>query len=365
MDPEVGNGCVQEDEELGWGKSLPVPSVQEIVRNDSLCVPERYIQERQNRPDYHSEVSYASSEIPVINMSLLANGDKDELRKFDIACKEWGFFQITNHGIAETVIHNMKDAIAAFFQLPFDEKKKYTMPANDVQGYGQGYVVSEQQKLDWSDVLFLVTLPPSVRNLKLWPVALPGFKESIDQYSTEIRKVTEEIFAKLSLLMGMDTDGLKMLHGEMKQATRMNYYPTCSRPELVLGVSPHSDASTITLLLQDDKITGLQIKHKDSWIPVKPIPDAIVVNIGDVAEVLSNGLYKSVEHRAVTNDKKARMSVATFVIPSEEVEIGPLESMVDDKQFPRMYRNMKYVDYLRHTLERKMDGKAHTEYLKL
>lgn len=94
MDPEVGNGCVQEDEELGWGKSLPVPSVQEIVRNDSLCVPERYIQERQNRPDYHSEVSYASSEIPVINMSLLANGDKDELRKFDIACKEWGFFQV-------------------------------------------------------------------------------------------------------------------------------------------------------------------------------------------------------------------------------------------------------------------------------
>lgn len=84
--------------------------------------------------------------------------------------------QITNHGIAETVIHNMKEAIAAFFQLPFDEKKKYAMPANDVQGYAQGFVVSEQQKLDWSDVLFLVTLPPSVRNLKLWPVALPVFK---------------------------------------------------------------------------------------------------------------------------------------------------------------------------------------------
>lgn len=215
-------------------------------------------------------------------------------------------------------------------------------------------------------------------------------REAIDQYSTAIRKVTEEIFAKLSLLMGMDKDGLKLLHGEMKQATRMNYYPTCSRPELVLGISPHSDASTITLLLQDDKITGLQIKHKDSWVPVKPIPDAIVVNIGDVAEVvdiciefshyyfeikivyfllafqvLSNGLYKSVEHRAVTNEKKARMSMATFVIPSEEVEIGPVESMVDDKHFPKIYRNIKYVDYLRHTLERKMDGKAHTEYLKL
>lgn len=75
--------------------------------------------------------------------------------------------------------------------------------------------------------------------------------------------MAEEVLAKLSLLMGMDKDGLKMLHREMKQAVRMNYYPTCSRPDLVHGVSPHSDACTITFLLLDDEITALQIKHKD------------------------------------------------------------------------------------------------------
>jgi isopenicillin N synthase-like dioxygenase len=53
----------------------------------------------------------------------------------------------------------------------------------------------------------------------------------------------------------------------------------------VLGVSPHSDTSTITLLLQDDDITGLQIRHREGWVPVKPIPNAIVANIGDVIEV--------------------------------------------------------------------------------
>ena len=58
----------------------------------------------------------------------------------------------------------------------------------------------------------------------------------------------------------------------------MNYYPNCSRPELVLGVSPHSDASSITLLIQDDDITGLQIRHEEGWVPVKPIPNAIVIN---------------------------------------------------------------------------------------
>ena len=86
--------------------------------------------------------------------------------------------------------------------------------------------------------------------------------------------------------MGMDKDALKRLHGEMmKQGIRMNYYPNCSRPELVLGVSPHSDASSITLLIQDDDITGLQIRHEEGWVPVKPIPNAIVMNIDDVIEV--------------------------------------------------------------------------------
>ncbi|KAK0592597.1 hypothetical protein LWI29_022056 [Acer saccharum] len=365
MNPEeVDNGSVQEDEGLGWGKSLPVPSVQEMVRKDSQSVPERYIQEHNNRP-LDSEFSPDLCEIPIINFSLLANGDEEEQRKLDIACKEWGFFQITDHGVTEKVLHDMKAAEAAFFELPLEEKKKYAMGENDLQGYGQGYVVSEQQKLEWCDLIFLVTLPPNIRKFKHWPVSIPGFKEAVETYSTEMQKVAEELLANLSLLMGMEREDLKSLHGEMKQAMRMNYYPLCSRPELVLGISPHSDASTITLLIQDDDINGLQIRQKQKWVPIKPIPNAIVVNIGDALEVWSNGVYKSIEHRAVTNEKRSRMSIATFLIPSDEVDIGPLESMVEDKNHPRMYKKIKYLDFLRHSLGGKLDGKAHTEFLKL
>ncbi|KAK6270745.1 hypothetical protein POUND7_007843 [Theobroma cacao] len=74
----------------------------------------------------------------------------------------------------------------------------------------------------------------------------------------------------------------------------MNYYPPCSRPDLVVGISPHSDSDIITLLLQDDDIPGLQIKHKHRWFLVKPIPNAIVVNVGHVMEILSNGMYRSI-----------------------------------------------------------------------
>ena len=66
--------------------------------------------------------------------------------------------QITNHGVEEKVLHKMKAAVTDFFELPLEEKKKYAMAANDLQGYGQAYVVSEQQKLNWCDMIFLITL---------------------------------------------------------------------------------------------------------------------------------------------------------------------------------------------------------------
>lgn len=83
--------------------------------------------------------------------------------------------QIINHG-ADGVLAKMKTAMAEFFELPLSEKKKYSMASYDVQGYGQAYIVSEDQKLDWNDLLFLVTLPTNFRNMKYWPLIIPGFK---------------------------------------------------------------------------------------------------------------------------------------------------------------------------------------------
>ncbi|KAL8102933.1 protein LATERAL BRANCHING OXIDOREDUCTASE 1-like [Apium graveolens] len=364
MSSEARSNMVENSEGLGWGSSLAVPSVQELARNDSQCVPERYIQKLEDRP-LHFETSQVSSEIPVINLTKLANGDEDERRNLDLACKEWGFFQVIDHGVPDKVLQSMKAVVAAFFELPLVEKKVYAMASNDFQGYGQGYVVSDEQKLDWNDLMFLITSPPKYKNMKQWPTTLTGFREAVELYSTELQKVGDEIFANMSVLMGMGRESLKDIHGVMKLGIRMNYYPSCAKPDLVLGVSPHSDASSLTLLLQDDEITGLQIKHKGIWVPVKPIPNALVVNIGDAVEVLSNGVYKSIEHRAVTNQKNPRMSIAAFFIPEDEMEIGPLDSMVDENHLPRMFKNVKYLDYLRYTLGRKMEGKSHIDILKL
>lgn len=83
----------------------------------------------------------------------------------------------------------------------------------------------------------------------------------------------------------MEKDALLSLHQEVIQVLRANYYPPCKMPDKVLGLSPHSDTSTITILMQEDNVTGLQIRKEGEWVPVKPIPNAFVVNVGDVMEV--------------------------------------------------------------------------------
>lgn len=112
-----------------------------------------------------------------------------------------------------------------------------------------------------------------------------SYREIIKEYSNAIRKVATELFQSFSLIMEMDKEALLGLHKQLVQAYRVNYYPPCSKPDQVLGVSPHSDTSTITILMQEDDVCGLQIKNNNEWVPVNPIPDALVVNVGDVFEV--------------------------------------------------------------------------------
>lgn len=78
--------------------------------------------------------------------------------------------------MAEEVLSNVQAAVARFFDLSLEEKSKYSMAKDDIQGYGQVFVVSEEQKLDWNDMLFLVTRPIEYRNMEYWPVEIPGFK---------------------------------------------------------------------------------------------------------------------------------------------------------------------------------------------
>ncbi|XP_021888370.1 protein SRG1-like [Carica papaya] len=346
-----------------YAPSIAVLNVQEMVRRDPLHVPQRYIRSEEDRPKL-SKPSHLSSQIPIIDLSLLAIGDNEELSKLDLASQSWGFFQVVNHGVAEDILNSMKKLSTEFFELPIKEKEKYSMPLNDIHGYGHAYVVSDEQLLDWSDALMLLVHPTNYRKIQFWPVKPDGFKEIIESYSNGIRKVAEQLLVSFSLIMGMKQDVILGMHKKLVQALRINYYPTCSIPDQVLGISPHSDTSTITILMQDDDVAGLQIRHNENWVSVNPIPNALVVNVGDVLEIWSNGKYKSVEHRAITNEKITRISYASFLLPHDDVDIEPLDHMINPQRPIKIYKRVKYGEYLRSSMKRKMEGKAHVDMAK-
>jgi isopenicillin N synthase-like dioxygenase len=62
-------------------------------------------------------------------------------------------------------------------------------------------------------------------------------------------------------------------------------------PDHVLGLKPHTDGSSITFVLQDKEVEGLQVLKDNQWFKVPIIPDALVINVGDQLEVGTSGLY--------------------------------------------------------------------------
>ncbi|KAJ4952660.1 hypothetical protein NE237_029492 [Protea cynaroides] len=138
---------------------------------------------------------------------------------------------------------------------------------------------------------------------------------------------------------------------------RMNFYPKCPEPELALGLSPHTDPGVMTVLLQD-QVSGLQLNKDGVWISVPPLQDALTVLIADQLEILSNGIYKSVNHRTIVNSEKERMSIAIFIYPEANKMIGPFEEVVKKRECSPLYTEMTFNEYRKIIRTSGLKGKA-------
>ncbi|CAL9204533.1 unnamed protein product [Musa hybrid cultivar] len=269
------------------GTSIDVPNVQALAASiaNPADVPPRYV-----RPEAKADrvVSDGHSELPVIDFSRLLHHrfSREESAKLHHACADWGFFQLINHGVPDQVMEKMKADIVEFFKLPLEEKKAFARLPNSLEGYGQAFVVSDDQQLDWADMLTLITRPLQSRNIDLWPAQPLTFRDSLSWYAMELKSVAGTLLEVMAKNLGVAPEEFSTIFQDQTQAVRINYYPPCPRADEVLGLSPHTDGSGLTLLLQVNDVEGLQIRKGGNWFLVKQLPGALIANIGDIIEVL-------------------------------------------------------------------------------
>ncbi|GMH02721.1 hypothetical protein Nepgr_004560 [Nepenthes gracilis] len=321
-----------------------------------------FIQSSEHRPYPTSTIQ--TKDIPVIDISPTNSTSISQIHSTDTAitgliakisdaCRNWGFFQVINHGVPPEKREKVETAARKFFALPPGEKKKVRRD----QLNPLGYYDSEHTKnvRDWKEIFdFTVEIPTLVpashdpddaeitelRNR--WPDFPPDLRVACEDYATEMVKLSYKLLELIALSLGLPADRLNGFFKDHASFVRLNHYPPCPSPHLALGIGRHKDSGALTVLAQDD-VGGLEVKQQldGEWIFVKPIPDAYIVNIGDVIQVWSNDKYESVEHRVKVNSKNDRLSIPFFFNPSHYVMVKPLDELIDEQK-PARYREYNF-----------------------
>ncbi|KAF8049353.1 hypothetical protein N665_2233s0012 [Sinapis alba] len=295
----------------------------------------------------------------------MSSPDEDKLAEAVCdAAERWGFFQVINHGVPMDVLDNVKAATHRFFNLPVEEKSKFTKEnslSRNVR-FGTSFSPRAEKALEWKDYLSLFFVSEDEAE-QYWPnVCKNETLEYMNKSKTMVRKLLEYLAKNLNV-KELDETKESLFMGSIR--INLNYYPICPNPDLTVGVGRHSDVSSLTILLQD-QIGGLHVRSLTSgnWVHVPPVPGSFVVNIGDAMQILSNGRYKSVEHRVLANGSNNRISVPIFVNPKPESVIGPLPEVIANGEEP-VYRDVVYSDYVRYFFRKAHDGKKTVDFAKI
>uniref|UniRef100_A0ACD5UFK5 Uncharacterized protein n=1 Tax=Avena sativa TaxID=4498 RepID=A0ACD5UFK5_AVESA len=299
----------------------------------------------------------AATTVPVIDLS----GDRAAVvAAIRSAAAEWGFFQVTGHGVPLESMAAAVDAVRGFHEAAggegSDKARLYSRePARAVK-YHCNFDLYQSPVANWRDTLYLRMAPdpPHADDL---PVSC---RDALFEYSQQVKDLGSTLFELLSESLGLKPSYLTDIECNQGQIILSHYYPPCPEPELAIGTSRHSDSGFLTILLQDE-IGGLQILHKDTWVDVTPTPGAFIVNIGDLLQLISNDGFRSVEHRVVAKNATPRVSIACFFSthfhPASTRMYGPIKELLSDKN-PPLYRETLVRDYIKHYYSIGLDAKT-------
>ena len=281
--------------------------------------------------------------VPVIDL-LGAPGQSVE--KLAAACADWGLFHVVNHGVDAQLIASLQAASQGFFSLPLRVKQSVSRTMDNPFGYYDRELTKNlRDRKEIFDYAPDETTP--------WPTSPPGFQVILENYALACHQLALQLMAVCCEGIGADRDTLEH-HFKRGHSSflRLNHYPFTdplagaeAPPAGPHGISQHSDAGAITVLLQDE-LAGLQVLRGGTWVDVTPMAGALTINIGDMLQVWSNDRYRAPLHRVRASTKMARYSAAYFCNPDYSTVVAPLSPAVTTAKAAR-YQPISWAEFRR------------------
>lgn len=279
-------------------------------------------------------------ELPLLDIAPLCSGGQHPQRGQSIdaliaALSGVGFAVLQGHGVAAQVIERMRAGVAAVFACPRAHYADFKVQKTNYRGYVPvGYFTpnSGVGDVDYYEAwkLHQETAPddPVCAQSRLygsnrWPPIAHDVRAAVQGYWAEMDRVNRCVLQAVSEGLGLDpTTVLDMLHKPLTNMTLLNY--PAATPRDSWGIHPHKDFNFLTFLAHDP-VGGLEVRRLDgSWIDARCPTDALVMNVGDMLELLSGGRLVSTPHRVVNRSGRQRMSFPYFSVPRHDVVVRPL-----------------------------------------
>jgi isopenicillin N synthase-like dioxygenase len=316
--------------------------------------------------------------IPVIDLAPLFGADRAALeataREIGEACKTVGFFYIRNHGVADALIARTYANARKFHESPLDLKRRVHVsrsPGNrgwtpvsweeqddDPEMYrlvepkpGNDYLSKPQLHASYDLSLDIAADDPDflAGNIMLvpnqWPDWLPGFRDEVMEYFDAVMALGERLFRAFAIALDLPEEFFVKRARKPTSQLRLLHYPPNQLPmnNDHLGIPAHSDFECFTIL--HHQAPGLQVMNAaDEWVEAPPIDGTFIVNIGDLVEGWTNGVFKATQHRVV-NIGRERYSMPLFFAADYHTEVEPLPQFVGPDNPPR-YNKIVAGDHL-------------------
>ena len=259
----------------------------------------------------------------------LANIDMAAL---DSACQTWGSFTLQGHDIDADLQQEVLELSRCFFGEPLAIKNQTRRSAQNAWGYFDAELTKNRR--DWKEIVDIgpaVDAGPLAGSTPQWP-DISGFKATMETFSAAMHEVALEVVRHIAKALACDDD-LTAPFAAHSSFLRLNSSPACPEPAPAdaalapesghLGISHHTDAGAVTVLLQDDQ-PGLQICQQGRWHIVEPPAGALIINTGDIVQVWSNDRYPAPVHRVLVNAKRERYSLPYFLNPDYNYDYAPI-----------------------------------------